>query len=153
MVKSKSSYPSPNAAYYIYTYTHPTIEEFSDLLYRQRDGKRRKTISRSILNRIDPLALLVWYMDDGCLITDTRSGLSARLATYRYGLSGNQAIKTWLRQQYGISAKITDYRAQGEELMHYIRLNSDPTRELMALFEQFKGIIPDCMAYKFQFDT
>lgn len=57
-------------AYEFRTYTHKFIKMYRKVLYPQ--GKKK--ISRKILNKLTPLGLSIWYMDDGGLSQKKRKG-------------------------------------------------------------------------------
>lgn len=56
-------------AYYFRTYSYDFIKNIYNYLYIPK-----KTITRKCLNRLNPLTIAIWYMDDGGLSQKKRNG-------------------------------------------------------------------------------
>ena len=81
------------------TLSHKFILEAANQVYRPQ-----KSISRSILDRLDELGFAVWWMDDGS---------TTSLATHAFTVPENQLIVDWLLDRWGITASIgLDKRVQ-----------------------------------------
>lgn len=93
---------------YFYSRCHPRLWEYMNILYPV--DERTKVVTRKILERVTPLALAVWYMDDGS-ITEDKSRLSPqyaiRLSTYSPS-DEIELIQDWFSSKWGISTKL-DY--------------------------------------------
>lgn len=99
----------------------------------------KKYINNNIVNMITPLAIAIWYCDDGSGgICDTQR---ARAAFHTEGFSyGECVILTKCLEKYNINSKIFNY-GKG----NYIQLSADDTEKLFDLIAQY--IIPS-MQYK-----
>lgn len=62
----------------------------------------RKVINSTIINLLTPLSLAVWYMDDGCL----RSNSQIILCTDGYSKNSLKTLRQHLARKWGIKTKI-----------------------------------------------
>lgn len=132
----------------IYTYMSITHQDFRDIfgmLYRNIKGRNQRVITMKFLMKLSPLALLIWYLDDGTLTQDKE----ARIGSYRYSLSEHRTIKKWLKQQYGIDAIIAPYNIKGKVNRFFLRMRVKDSKLLFTLLNEYFSEIPPCMHYKF----
>jgi hypothetical protein len=99
------------------------------------------------LMKLDDFGLLIWFLDDGTLITNPQSGLSARFATNCFSLSEHKTIKKWFWKVFKIEVVISPHLHK-KKTTYFLRLNSNNTKNLMSLFSEFYYEIPECMRYK-----
>jgi hypothetical protein len=103
-------------------------------------------ITEALVNDLTPLALAIWYMDDGSLIHSELQQDRAGLAICSFGPEVYPIIGRALAQ-YGIE-NVTFYTShnKGNPKAHSrIRFNLDAACKL---FELIKEYIPPCMQYK-----
>ena len=129
--------------------SYPQIAELRDELY---DEQGRKRISRAYLDRLTPLGLALWYLDDGSLITHThphtrKDGSTtsypnsrATLATYGFRLEEAQIILQWFAERWNIEGGMSA-TAKGP----VIWLTVEGTRRLHAIIAPY---VPPSMEYK-----
>ena len=102
-----------------------------------------KTISRNVLNYLNPQGIAIWYMDDGCLSAKKRNGkihaYELILNTY-ISYEDNQIIVDYFKEVWNINFTIT--RDKGKSR---IRCG---TREARKFIEIVKPYIVPCMEYK-----
>lgn len=88
-----------NAPTYAFsTVSHPFLREAHDICYW---AQGKKDISRKWLEQITPLALAVWYMDDGSLNKRTHTIV---LCTNSFSREGQLMAIDFLKQRYDIAA-------------------------------------------------
>lgn len=95
-----------------YTHANTDIEECMMEFYQS--GK--KQITRSILDKLTPLSIAVWFQDDG--VTDfghrakIRTGGNhtpvCKFCTESFSKESCEIIQTWLEESYGINAELLE---------------------------------------------
>lgn len=118
----------------------PYFDKFSDLLV---DGKR--TISRSYLDRLSPLGIAVWFMDDGSFTGwRMRDGVrvklfpglsgSIHLSTHGFGYDGNVIIQDYFKDVWDISFRlIQDKRLKESKSWYLTTADVESTRKFCEL--------------------
>lgn len=147
LAEKPSKYYGSYGGYGSYKYCSIIHQDFTDiygLLYRKINGKSKKFVTRKCLNELDNFALLVWFMDDGCITKDKE----ARIATNGFTLSEQKAIKIWFWQKFKIETIISRNCLNNT---YFIRFNVLNSKRLMRLFIEFIKDVPNCMLYKFRF--
>jgi hypothetical protein len=124
------------------TITHSDFALLYHLLYKTSKKKRCKYITMKNLLLLQPLAILIWYLDDGCITADHEM----RLGTNRYTLSEHQTIKKWFWQKHRIETIIARNSIKNS---YFLRFNVRNSAKLMQLFLPYTQVIPECMHYKF----
>ena len=122
------------------------FRDYHDLFYP--NGK--KIVTREILNKLEPLGLTIWFMDDGNYNYDN---YNIRLYTYNFKLKGNLLIKTWLENKFKINSKIRKYKSKMKYNNYYktnntyffIEFNSKESKKFIKLMKPF---ILSSMRYK-----
>lgn len=123
-------------------------------IYNRDTGKRE--VSSYVLDRITPLGILFWYLDDGCLsVRETKGGSVDRrglLSTQAFSLEDNLKIQTMFRERFGITTNVHKARGpkkQGSPLYYRQYLNAKNTRKLFDLFEDLLQFVPKGFDHKF----
>ncbi len=104
--------------------------------YRELFYNNKKEITSEILDIVQPLAIAVWYMDDGCMYYN---GNNCHLTLAVNGFTDNEVnlIIEWFKLKFEINFKKHNKA---------IRLTSKrEVKKFMQLIEKF---IPNCMNYK-----
>jgi len=118
------------------TLTLLIFEKFRKMFYS--DGKKR--ITRKALNRLEPLGLAVWYMDDGS-VTVHKKKYSRELHLNTYSFYREQKIiQKYFKERWNISVRIS--RSKGN---YRIALNAIEGKKLLHLIRPY---IVDSMKYK-----
>ncbi len=86
--------------YRMRTFSHPVFTSLRDIWY---DHKSKKRINKAILERITPLTLAVWYMDDGSIAK--KSG-TITLHTCCFSASEHILIIKYLKKKFGIDSYV-----------------------------------------------
>lgn len=108
-----------------------------------------------LLNELNPLGLMLWWLDDGCLsVHQKQNGSISRfgyLNTQGYSIEENQLIANVLFQKFGIETAIhVDSKSGFAKQNHYrIYLNATNMRRLIDLVREFIPWTPNNMRYKF----
>ena len=110
-----------------------------------------KIVTRNILEKLDPLGLAVWLMDDGNYDYEHNN---LRLYTQSFGLKGNKIIQKWFSNRWNIISKIRmTTKIIGNDNIRkkyfYLEVNRDNSRKFI---EIIKNHIPKFMDYKIGLD-
>lgn len=139
--RSKGSFSSDLFYFYLTLKTNPFIKNLRHNLYKNN----KKTINKKFLNKLKPLGLAIWYMDDGNLMWRKNNGLfrvsGCQLSTQGFTKKENIIIQKWLKEVYNI---ITFLVYNKRYKNPYIRLNQTNT------FKFFK-IIKDYILLEFDY--
>ncbi len=132
------------------TRSYPQIAEIHRELY---DRKGHKRISREYLERVTPLGLALWYLDDGSLVTQDNKykrkkdgGVShypatrSTLSIHGLALEEAELIMSWLKKTWNIDGGVTE-TAKGP----FIWFTLDGTRKLHEVIAEY---VPPDMDYK-----
>ena len=108
-----------------------------------------------LLQKLNTLGLLLWWLDDGMLsIHQKQNGSISRfgyLNTQGYGLGENQLISQRLFEKFGLESNIhIDSKSGFAKSDHYrIYFNATNLRRLIDLVREFISWIPKNMLHKF----
>ena len=109
----------------------------------------------TLLWNLNPLGLLLWWLDDGCLsIHKKQNGSISRfgyLNTQGYGLAENQLIQQRLFEKFGLETSIHIDSKSGfaKSDLFRIYLNATNLRRLIDFVREFIPWTPINMRYKF----
>lgn len=98
----------------------------------------KKEVPKSVVDKIGPIALAFWYMDDGSLSHNEKQEDRALFATNAFSLESIETLKLALLK-FGIHA--VSYESNGWR----IRLNADDSEKLFLLISPY---VPPVMQYK-----
>ncbi len=118
------------------------FKKWHDLFY----SSGKKEVSREILDKVTPLALAVWHMDDGSY---NYRGKRICISTQSFGLKGNKIIKKWFKERFNIDCRIEKYTSKINKKHSYISINSANTKRFIKVVKRF--IVPS-MTYKIGLD-
>lgn len=110
----------------------------------------KKSINREILDRINKLGVLIWYLDDGNYHLRDKT---SRIHTNCFSYDEQIIIKQWFEDKWNLSPKIYHYRDENNypgKVWHYLNFSVSETKKLHDLFINFN--IPECMKYKFYYN-
>jgi hypothetical protein len=114
-------------------------------IYKILYGSGRKKITKKYLSMItDPIALAVWYMDDGSC---GKKNYNCNIHTESFSFEEVQLISKWLKNKWGIDGtKPYVYKKKDKE---YVILTFS-AKARNQFFDLIKPHIIDCMKYKLQ---
>ena len=112
------------------TLGHPQILEMANELY----PKNKKTVTREYLDRLSPLGLAVWWMDDG--------SESGSLSTHSFSKKENEIIVEYFKEKWDIASKVL--KDKSKEL-YFIRIKHKSLSDFRNIIKEY---IPECMLYK-----
>jgi len=120
------------------TTNHSYFTRLRKLFYP--DGKKR--IREKLLNKLTPLGIATWFMDDGTTGVNNKNYPQLFLCTCSFSSEDNQKIKDYFRVKWGIETRIHGGK--------YPRLyfNKPNAKKLIELISSY--IIPS-MRYKLRF--
>ena len=125
-----------NAPTYAFsTISHPFLNEARGICY---SAAGKKDITQSWLDKLSPLAVAVWYMDDGSL---NKRYHTIVLCTNSFSREGQLLAIRYFETQYGIHA-VLEPRRNGQTV---IRINASDSRKFMDIVSPY---VPACMSYK-----
>ena len=132
--------------YHLWTNCSPILTYLHSLYYIKSSKPKRKwekMVNLSILKELSPLALAVWYCDDGTYyIRDKSCGLS----TQGFTLEENKLIQDYFLKKWEIKATvIPDYRSDIKKMYYKIVFNKKEAEKFLFLI---KSYVPKSMIYK-----
>lgn len=106
------------------------LEELTDL-YKLTCVKNKLAISRKWLNLLTPLALAVWWLDDGSIISNGRKGV---ICTDGFSYADQRILARYLKIVWNIEVKVGKIQRFREgKIYEYYRLWIRSTNELKKL--------------------
>lgn len=116
------------------------FKKFYNLFYPfGRKGKIQ--ITEIILNQLTPLALAIWYIDDGYYLYSTRS---IGISTCNFTKKQNELIINWFAEKFNIIFKLS----QDKKGYYCIRANVEDTKKFLKLISPITNKMPNCIDYK-----
>ncbi|MGB6453191.1 MAG: hypothetical protein WBH47_01760 [Streptosporangiaceae bacterium] len=115
----------------------PELAELHDVMY-MGDGK--KHLTWEYLKALTPLALAIWYMDDGCFTVRSK-GLQARtqggsgrieFCVEAMSPGSRDRLRQHLRDSYGFDAKLTNRGQRGTATLIFTTSGSEKFQKLVA---------------------
>jgi LAGLIDADG DNA endonuclease family len=111
-----------------------------------------KTVNYNILNKLTPLGLAIWWMDDGSLVVYKRKDRNAvnryaTLATCSFSLEEHLIIINYFKHTWDISPKLVKRRQYNKE--YYVLMF--PMKQFTKFVEIIKPYIIPSMNYKIDF--
>ena len=116
------------------TITHPDIVDAYHLVYP--NGK--KVITAKWLEKLSPLSIAVWYLDDGSL--NKRYGTIV-LCTNCFSVEEQMLVIDYFEKTYGIHPKLEKRRND----QYVLRINASESKAFKNLIAEH---VPSCMDYK-----
>lgn len=80
----------------------PTLTELHHLTHKGTSGPKAR-IRRAWLNKLSPLSLAIWWLDDGSLVSDSRQAV---LCTDSFNLNEVEILQKYLKNVWTIETKI-----------------------------------------------
>ena len=134
-------------------YSQMSVIPFMKVLRRVVYKPIKNYANRKILNRLNPLGVAIWYMDDGCInirkTGDKIHGFYIRIATCLYK-EQNQVIIDYFKEVWGISFYQFKEGKPGKNTYSLCC----GTQEGIKFIELIKPYVESCpsMLYKIQYD-
>lgn len=137
-----------NKEYTTFYYVSNYLKYFSKLRYKFYPNGI-KAVSRKILNKLTPLGLAIWWMDDGSLVIYHRKDRNAvnryaTLATCSFTYSEHLEIEKYFKEVWDIHCRAIKRRQKNKE--YYIL--KFPMIEFRKLIKIIEPYIIDSMKYK-----
>ena len=131
-----------NTKYPQVTISTNTRKYFSKLAEKFYTEDRTKIVTKNILNKITPLGLAIWYMDDGTLcFHKDGSFANCELYTCSFSKEENELIISWLKRKYNLQATLR----LRKDKFYSIAFNKS---EAIKFIELVKEYIHKSMQYK-----
>jgi len=111
--------------------------------YFYPEGK--KIVRRKWLNKLTPLGLATWFMDDGTSGLNNRGYPQLFLSTCGYSEKDNEIIKRYFNENWGIETRI--HHSNGFPTIYFNKPNS------LKFIDIIKEHLIDSMLYKIRFFT
>ena len=118
-------------------YQSLALEELTDI-YNLTHLRHKLIVRRKWLNKLTPLSLCVWWLDDGSLISDCRQGV---LCTDEFSFKELLCIVRYFRKVWQINVRIGKIAKKGPRSKHH-RLWIRSSEQL----KKFLRIILPCLA-------
>lgn len=106
-------------------------------LRKEHYKKGRKIITTSLLEKLTPRSLAIWFCDDGQLYPSERQ---SRFSTCGFSKKENDLIADYLQSAWGVQGRVAKYYGY-----YYVFMNNEGTQKFIKLIKPFT---PQCMKYK-----
>ena len=120
------------------------IKDFikANLYKKDNEGRYIKKISLKYLEKLTPLSLAVWWMDDGslCLSKANRYG---KLCTHNFNYEENLLIKKYFYDKWRIKVDVK----KEKDKYYFIRFNTKAMQQLISIIYEYVCEVPS-MIYK-----
>lgn len=129
------------AAYYFLTKPYDFISLYRDILYIPS----KQIANRKFLNKLNPLGLAIWYMDDGGLSQKKQNGIvhaNDLMLNTHLSKKENQVIIDYFNEVWEI--KFTQVKNKG---LYRLRCGTKEARKFISIVEYYVKQIPS-MQYK-----
>ncbi|PIN86133.1 hypothetical protein COV19_06570 [Candidatus Woesearchaeota archaeon CG10_big_fil_rev_8_21_14_0_10_44_13] len=136
---------SKNGTYHYQSKSYACLNYYHNLFY----PNNKKIVNQEILNKVERLGLLIWFMDDGCY---RKRDKNSSIYTNCFSYYEQTLMKDWFDKKWGLSPKIytaKDPKNTDGNVRYYLAFSVKDTIKLRDLVKDFE--IPDCMSYKFRF--
>jgi len=120
-------------AYRYSTVFLPQLNNYRHLFYP--NGK--KVVTRQILNKLKPLAIAVWYMDDGHYGYGNNL---VQISTDCFSFEEHKIIQEWFKNKFGIECKIKKHHPNSYNISFY--------RDRFKFLKLIEGYVLKSMDYK-----
>ena len=130
--------------YVVESISHPEFSRIHRYIYEHG----RKVINNDILSNISPLALAIWYQDDGSLEVDHRTGKvnGAKLHVNQFPLPSVELIVSWLKTRYNINATVNRSQLGKDGIPQYcLRISKSSLLDFCNIIRPY---VAPCMNYK-----
>lgn len=130
---------SKDGAFHFASKNFPCLHTYLQLFY----PNKIKTVTREILDKIDRLGLLIWYLDDGSY---SKRNKGSSLFTNCFTHEEHLLIKNWFQDKWDINPSIYQFINANGKTVYYLYFIIKETNKLYSLFADFE--VPECMKYK-----
>lgn len=121
----------------LYSKMHEVFRSLREEIYPEG----RKTISQRWLNKLTPLSLAVWYMDDGTYHINKNT---IEIATHSFSLAEHHLMQQYYKQVWDIDVAISQSN-RGQRKQYYLYFPRDEAAKLLSMIHPY--ILP-CMQRK-----
>ena len=130
--------------------TNFMFKQYFNLFY----SNNKKVVTKEILDKLEPLGIAVWFMDDGSYNYYCKS---IEIATHCFGLEGNQIIQQYFKEKWDIDCKIQNklQKRNGflkiERIYCQLKFNKKDAKKFVEIIKPYILQIPS-MTYKIGLD-
>lgn len=131
--------------YRFYTIAHPDVTELFHLYYR----KGLKGIDESVVDKIDLLAMSIWFADDGWIERRNKQPSSCGIATNSFTYKEHLILVDVVRKFFKgtISIKLHGGYYKGKKRTDYV-LHMSEKKYVNEFLDMIKLVLPECIHYK-----
>lgn len=122
------------------------FRKIRDIFY---DKTGRKFVNSKILNKLTPLGLAIWYMDDGCIGRELSNSYEKKfrlrpfLSTHSFSKEENLIIKEYFKKVWNIEVQVAKHH--GKNLQYFVRFSEPEFKKFVDIIKDY--VIPS-MQYK-----
>ncbi|MEK6884809.1 MAG: hypothetical protein AABY22_34575 [Nanoarchaeota archaeon] len=124
--------------YYYATKSIPQLLPYYNMFY-PNGATKKKIVTQKILDKLEPLAIAVWYMDDG------HYDLEVHLATDCFSYESHLLIQNWFKNKWNINVMIR----KNKKGQYHIAIKRKDAQPFINLVKEY---IHPCMQYKIVYD-
>lgn len=144
-VEIKEKFPTKNSNFFKYRFLTPKNKFWTELMaemysFRNTDNKKRKRMTKNILDKLTLRTLCLWYMDDG---HNDKNGRSVHLGTYGFTFEETEIIRDWIFDITECEFKI--YKRKDKPFL----VSYKDSKKFKQILKDSCDFIPECMEYKF----
>lgn len=132
--------------YRFYTIAHPDITDVFNTYYR----KGLKGIDNSLIDKVDLIAMAIWFADDGSINRDkNKEPVSCSIATCSFTYKEHLIAVEIVRKFFNGTIKIAKHGGyyKGKKREDYV-LNMSGKKHVNDFLDTIKLILPECIHYK-----
>ena len=152
-----SYYPNHKTSKGVYNYHRGRVvidfgDEIDKRMYKGIDKWRPidKVVPKYIVKRLHPIALLIWFMDDGGFYWHRRKSCNtsitrqASLSIHGFDEDSKRNIVTGLYEAYGLNLKL--HKDKDSFRLYF---SATEFKKFLDIVEPYLYLVPDSMKYKF----
>lgn len=138
---------SPYSHKKIYHWFLNTDGNITNRLYEDIYINDKKTITDSVINRLNDVGLALLYMDDGCLShrEEINQHCHIRLNTQGLTKEENELLCSFINNKYGIKCHVSDENKNGKPRYYHIHISSCSAKDFLRIVTPY---MCKSMAYK-----
>lgn len=154
--KHKALFPLVNNGVYLQTHYHKirkknyttlSLRTINHTYFTRLRGyfypQGKKVVTRRLLNKLTPVGLAVWFMDDGTYCVNNRGYPQLNISTCSYSKQENEIIKRYFKDVWYIDVSVHRRKEH-----YHLYINKPNSLKLIKIISPY--ILP-CMKYKIQY--
>jgi len=139
---TKFSYRNPNGMPHIEIHGYEIFKDYYKMLYS--NGKKN-ILPQEFLKKIDKLAIVIWYFDDGHYALGKNSIV---LATNCFSYENQIKLQELLKEKFSLNFRIQTNRRNGKKEQYYLVNYGGDANKFLDFIKENVVYIPECFIHK-----